>query len=263
MWMGQLYVFLWEWTSVFWGLGREDLSFHAEFWEHKWLQSTGVQTDALSCLEQQLEQGGLGGKGIMASSILGCPNCTMFNMAYGNGGVCVVPQIQQTLDIWGRALSQGLQKVSKWQNVLAARLKVITSGALPLCVLAVVKELAGDIWARSRERHSVLDMLQLDHTLPLSWLHTFKSNTPWSTTFSRCTGNNPNWWTAISTKQSSCLEGSSQQLRSWPNVPWSTTLSTDFILVWINISQQKCWVSQICVLLVCLMWMFTFALLWM
>lgn len=52
----------------------------------------------------------------------------------------------------------------------------------------------------------------------------------------------------------------SQQLRSWPSIPWSKCNSTGVIEFGSNSSYQKCWVSKISVLLMCMNCMFTFTL---
>lgn len=64
-------------------------------------------------------------------------------------------------------------------------------------------------------------MLQLDRTHSVGLIPHISIQDTVEHNLFRCTGSNPNWWAAISTNHPSCSEGSSQQVSSWPNVPWS------------------------------------------
>ena len=126
-----------------------------------------------------------------------------------------------------------------------------------------MREEAGDIWVRGGERHFLPYILQLDRTLSLAWSHTFQARTLKIITSSSYTEtilsdrlpSAPNSLLAWKTAASS--SGADQMY-----LEVSASLSTDFIEVWINISHQNCWVSEICVLHVCLKCMLVFALQW-
>lgn len=143
-------------------------------------------------------------------------------------GVQIVPHLSQhmkiTESVWSpkqnvasfRYLSRSIvpdPRSVKRVNALVACLKSIIYGALLLWVLAHVREVVGGVWVRTRERHFMPYIFQLDHTPSLDWSHTFQPRVPWSIISSL---------DAQETAPDSCfLEGSSKQLRSWTNAPQS------------------------------------------
>lgn len=164
----------------------------------------------------------------------------------------------QASDIWAEVLSQGPKKGMARIKYPCIWTEICHCGVLSLHILAGIRA----VTANRPGAETILPyMFQLDHSL--FWPdHTLQSRALVRSLLFKCTGICPHQWDAINTKKISCLECSSQQLRNWPSVPWSKGNSTGVIELGINISYQKCWVSKICVLPVCMNCMLTFTLQW-
>lgn len=150
---------------------------------------------------------------LLANTVPGCPNCTVFCMAHRNYGVCVVLQIKcgklQTSE--QEHCPRAPKTAQKGQNALVAGLKFICQWCFTTRVLAGVRKEAGDICALHASARSHLFSGLITH---ISIQDTVEHNFLF-----RCKGNNPNCWVAISTKQPSCLEGSSSTSQGLTKCP--------------------------------------------